>query len=833
MFKIGKYLEKKDKQLELDPNVLTKHAVVVGATGSGKTVLCKSIIEECTLNNIPVIAIDPKGDISTLGIVSEKFDFRPYSDTEAKTKGTNPEKYAEEIKDLYEKETNKWGIEEKSIAGYKNKINLTIYTPKSTAGNAISIAPKLSPPKGFNKIYKENHAIVTELIEPLALSLLRLVGYSAKSKKEHSYLTQIILHTWEQGADLELDDLIKFVEEPPFEKIGALDLDKFISKKDRAQLASNLNLLLSMPSLNYWFKGEQIDFDKLFSGSSVSVIDLRWIDQDKEKQFFVERFLQEMYKWLIKKSGTEKLRYLFYFDEIKGYLPSTSNPPSKIALDVLVRQGRAFGLGCLFATQNPGDIDYKILSNVGTRFIGSLRTGLDIEKVSVGIDMPKKELQSLIAGLETSEFIYNNALKNTIDKVKCRWLMSFHRGPLTEQEIGMLMGSKKKQVVTSEKKIISMKEGKVVPLIDKEKIIKTIQFHDDIKLSVKKEETISHPWLMCKVKATNEGFGFEKEYTTYTNLESDEMNFNEELRGANIEKNPVKNKQAMNIKPEEVVKELKEKVKQDCEGKYYINKISKSYSKDKDEIIDQLSDHFKVDLDKGKSHLDKKYGIDIKEAKKKLQKLETEITHLNNEIKLLKKEIKGFKKQKKTAKSKVALNRSIQSRKGQIDRTKLKIKEKSNELNILKKTLKQNQSSMGSELDQKQEQFKNNVEQNIKEIEFDPTDKDLDINKTILWTPETDLELEVKARENTDTLKFKIFWNKVDNLNTCSKCRKHLTEPNQIYLCTECGKTFCEKHIHVCEKNKEYVCKDCGTLKRKLLIFKKWFCKKCSQPTQS
>ena len=78
------------KPFTVDPSSLTKHTVVFGATGSGKTVLCKSIMEEASSQGTPVLAIDPKGDIGCLAIRSENFSFRPFSDNEAKLLGKNP-----------------------------------------------------------------------------------------------------------------------------------------------------------------------------------------------------------------------------------------------------------------------------------------------------------------------------------------------------------------------------------------------------------------------------------------------------------------------------------------------------------------------------------------------------------------------------------------------------------------------------------------------------------------------------------------------------------------------------------------------------------------------
>ena len=65
--------------------------------------------------------------------------------------------------------------------------------------------------------------------------------------------------------------------------------------------------------------------------------------------------------------GTSSLRAIFYMDEIFGYFPPTANPPSKPPMLTLLKQARAFGVGCVLATQNPVDLDYKGLSPTPAR----------------------------------------------------------------------------------------------------------------------------------------------------------------------------------------------------------------------------------------------------------------------------------------------------------------------------------------------------------------------------------------------------------------------------------------------------------------------------------
>jgi DNA helicase HerA-like ATPase len=54
-------------------------------------------------------------------------------------------------------------------------------------------------------------------------------------------------------------------------------------------------------------------------------------------------------------------------DEFDGYFPpAPSNPPTKSPLLGLLEQARAFGVSVVLATQNPVDLDYRGLGNIGT-----------------------------------------------------------------------------------------------------------------------------------------------------------------------------------------------------------------------------------------------------------------------------------------------------------------------------------------------------------------------------------------------------------------------------------------------------------------------------------
>jgi len=426
-------------EFTIDVDTLTKHAIVLGATGSGKTVLCKAIVEELALAGYPIVAIDPKGDISTLAIASEDFEFRPWSDVEAEELGEDPEKYSKKLKEKYLAEIKRWNIPKEKISRYVNDVRVIIYTPRSNYGVPLSIKPNLDPLPNFNNLIKENPSIAYDVIDSTVSLLIRLAGYSEKNTQEHALLSKIVECHWINGESIDLETLVEEVINPPFSKIGSLSIDAFLPERSRLKLARNLNVLLSHPAYKVWLEGEPIDFDKYFyAKGQISVIDLRFMTTMDEKQFFVGALLNELYRWLLRKGGVSSLRFLLYFDELVGFAPPISKPPSKTTLLLLVKQGRAFGLGCLLATQNPSDVDYKLLSNANHRFIGRLSTRQDVDKVRKGLELTIDAVGTIMR-LKPRTFLYHNYEVGRSEIIEVRWLMTYHRGPLRPEEIRKIM----------------------------------------------------------------------------------------------------------------------------------------------------------------------------------------------------------------------------------------------------------------------------------------------------------------------------------------------------------------------------------------------------------
>ena len=439
-----------------DSRDLNTHAVCVGMTGSGKTGLCISLLEEALIDGIPAIAIDPKGDLCNLLLTFPELrpeDFRPWiNEEDARKRGLTPEEFSRQQAQLWEKGLADWGQGKERVGRLKNAGEMAIYTPGSDAGIQVSILKSFAAP---DPALLEDADLLREKINTTVTSLLNLLAIDADpvQSREHILLSTILYTSWQEGRDLDLAGLIQAVQNPPFTKVGVFDLESFYPAKDRFSFAMQLNNLLAAPGMNAWFEGESLDIDRiLYTNEGKPKISIFYISHlnDSERMFFVSILLAQMLDWMRRQSGTTSLRSILYMDEIFGYLPPVANPPSKAPLLTLLKQARAFGLGIVLATQNPADLDYKGLSNTGTWFIGRLQTDRDKQRLLDGLEgaglgaegqFDRQKMDGILSGLGSRIFLMNNVHEDGPVLFQTRWVMSYLRGPITRNQIKLLAGS--------------------------------------------------------------------------------------------------------------------------------------------------------------------------------------------------------------------------------------------------------------------------------------------------------------------------------------------------------------------------------------------------------
>ncbi|MCW1885297.1 DUF87 domain-containing protein [Luteolibacter flavescens] len=441
-----------------DSKDLVTHGVVLGMTGSGKTGLCLALLEEAAMDNIPAIVIDPKGDISNLLLMFPDLaaeDFRPWiNEDDAAKKEMTPDDFAAKTAETWKKGLADWGQSPERIAQLKEKVDINIFTPGSKAGIPVSILSSLEVPP-FEVM--DDAELLNERIMTTTTSLLTLVGVKDEAAEApESVLVATIFHkAWESGKNLSLEALIHSIQKPSFDKVGVIDLESFLPQKSRQALALKFNNLLASPGFSAWLDGTPLDIAKMLHTPQgkprISIFSISHL-ADADRMFFVSLLLNQTLGWMRGQSGTTSLRALLYMDEIFGYLPPTANPPSKKPMMTLLKQGRAFGLGCLLATQNPVDLDYKALSNIGTWFLGRLQTERDKLRVLDGLEgaagsqnakFDRAEMERLLSGLGNRVFLMNNVHEDHPVLFHVRWVMSYLTGPLTRGSIKALMDPKR------------------------------------------------------------------------------------------------------------------------------------------------------------------------------------------------------------------------------------------------------------------------------------------------------------------------------------------------------------------------------------------------------
>jgi hypothetical protein len=437
-----------------DSRDLTTHAVCVGMTGSGKTGLCLALLEEAAIDGVPVIALDPKGDIGNLALTFPHLrpdDFRPWIDEdEARRKGVSPDQLAADTADHWRKGLTDWDQSPERIQRFRDAAEVAIYTPGSTAGRPLSVLRSFHAPA---KAILDDPEAFREQIQATASGLLAFMGIDADpmASREALLISRLLDDAWTKGRDLDLEALLHGIQKPPFDKVGLIDVESFFPAKDRFALAMKLNALIASPGFAAWTAGDPLDIGKLLYSAEgrkprISILSIAHLN-DAERMSFVTILLNEVVSWMRTQPGTSSLRAILYMDEIFGYFPPSASPPSKRPMLTLLKQARAFGLGVVLATQNPVDLDYKGLANTGTWFLGRLQTERDKARVLDGLEgtsagaggaFDRKAMDTTLSALRNRVFLLHNVHAAAPIVFETRWVLSYLRGPLTREQIQRL-----------------------------------------------------------------------------------------------------------------------------------------------------------------------------------------------------------------------------------------------------------------------------------------------------------------------------------------------------------------------------------------------------------
>ena len=422
-----------DEKLEINSQILARHAVMLGSTGSGKTVMAKALIEECTIDEIPSLIIDPQGDLARLCLNAKDKDIKGKKGDTAQAKI------------------------------FREKAEVRIWTPLRKKGLPICIDPFQIPSANLDQ---EESITAWDMV---AAGFTALADYDMEKptgKQVRTYLYEILIHMTRLGVGVNdflalsraakspdkilIEHLYPDEEEKPaWDDVCAEydlpDLTSMLPKSTYDELARRLASYSSGINQLLFSNGVPIDIDTLIKPSKsgkvpINVVYLNTIQDEAQKHYFVQEISRALYSWMLEQqSADDKLKLLFFMDEVAPYLPpAPRNPPAKDLIKLIFKQARKYGVASVLATQNASDVDYKIMAQANTKFIGRFSQPQDIDKVKHllkedggNLDMIK-ELPNLGPG--QFQVVSPDISKKAIP-IQCRWLYTEHGAPLSEEQV--------------------------------------------------------------------------------------------------------------------------------------------------------------------------------------------------------------------------------------------------------------------------------------------------------------------------------------------------------------------------------------------------------------
>ena len=389
------------RPVTLDLAVLRRHAVLFAGTGSGKTVLLRRIIEECALQGVSAIVLDPNNDLARLG-------------------------------DAWPEPPTSWPAEDADRArDYLDNTDVVIWTPRRQSARPLTFRPLpefaevVDDPDDFD-------AAVDAAVGAIAPRLVAGKG-PVKAAEETAVLREALRYYARAGAS-DFDGFVALLDELPE---GASSLRK--ARETAADLAQRLQVIRINDPL-FAGEGEPADPGMLLTPppgkrARVSVISMIGLPDVAQRQGFVNQLQMALFSWIKRHPAADRpLSGLLVMDEAQELAPSGQVTACTESTLRLVSQARKYGLGLLFATQAPKALQNRIPGNATTQFYGLLSSPTQIDAArevarAKGGDVPD------IGRLPRGQF-YIATEGTSFAKAATPMCLSYHpAAPLTEEEV--------------------------------------------------------------------------------------------------------------------------------------------------------------------------------------------------------------------------------------------------------------------------------------------------------------------------------------------------------------------------------------------------------------
>jgi uncharacterized protein DUF87 len=389
------------KPVTVDLATLRKHAAIFAGSGSGKTVLIRRLVEECALQGVSAIVLDPNNDLARLG-------------------------------DPWPEQPVGWGEGDASKASdYFDNVDVVVWTPRREAGRPLSFQPL----PDFGSVL-DNLDEFRQAIDAAVAALVpraRVDGNTGKAHLGQAVLRQALVHYGRQGGS-DLRDFVRLLANLPStvsELVGA--------EKIAAELAQTLTATMVNDPL-FGGDGAPVDPGLLLAPprgkrARISVISFVGLGSDEQRQGFVNQLQLALFAWIKRHpAGERPLGGLFVMDEAQTLAPSGAMTACTESTLALTAQARKYGLGLVFATQAPKGLHNRIPGNASTQFFGRLNVPVQIAAAKEMARAKGSEVTD-IGSLSTGQF-YAAADGSAFVKVQAPLCLSYHpKSPLTTEEV--------------------------------------------------------------------------------------------------------------------------------------------------------------------------------------------------------------------------------------------------------------------------------------------------------------------------------------------------------------------------------------------------------------